>query len=232
MRRTIPFFLLAAMLMACEDTVAPERAVPADLDVFVPELARAAVVDTIRGSGDRPAAGEETDWGEAWIISSTIEAGFRPNYGFSQAAMEFWATEASIDLSMTLRYGNQAIGSGAGQASFVNWLPWRERINTSATVGITGACGHIVDANAIYDVKNRFQPDGIVLTSASISRPAVAQQPACVPPDPTPVKVTKEVKGGGDNDEDSDWYICYYTYYYSNVTGALLYTEFHGCQPL
>jgi hypothetical protein len=236
MRRTtlLLFPLLPALFTGgCDDTTGPTAVTSSaeDLDVFIPELAANVAEAVGDPEGDRPAGGDDADYGEeAFIFWTRVIAGFTQTAAWAQASMEFYANYATINLGMDLRYNGKSIGARSASAGFSEWIPLRSRLDTSAAMGITGQCGHIIDAWGTFAVW--FYIPDFTWGKREKTDPAVAAQPTCVPDPPPPVKVTKEIKGGSGEGEDSDWYVCYYTYYYDSVTGRLLRTEFHGCQPL
>jgi hypothetical protein len=229
----------ASLPLACGDAVAPRSAV-IDLDFVLPRLettlpaARVEKSSTTLRSGppDRSAvAGDELppEFNEGAILFRYYSvAGFTEDaqQAFGTSVMHYFANRARQAVDLKLRYNGAEVTSTSALTEDSFFLPWHRSMVTTATLGISGTCGHAVHASGTHNVWDEFITSGQGLLSwskkAASSHDDGAQSP-CLQSGGGP--------GAGGGWSDEQYYICYYYDWYDYL-GAFLFREWVHCVPL
>lgn len=231
MRRTtrrLALLMAALAIAACDDAAGPSPPAAQDLDIFVPALASREPPDDF---GDRSSLsedpGEDADVPDEFdaapaILRSRLIVDFTSTRAYAQAMMEFWGNRGRQDVALDLHYGGKVIATKTASGRRSEILPGIYRIYTTASVAVSGDCGHMADGASNHDAWHEYGAwEWGSETQENFDDEA---QPDC--------EKEERIVQGGNNEDDAEWYICYYTHYYDAETGVYLYTKFHGCEPL
>ncbi|MGH7720029.1 MAG: hypothetical protein ACREON_14455 [Gemmatimonadaceae bacterium] len=228
--------------VACADAVAP-GATDRDLDIIVPKAdpklpaARIHVTSQALGANDPRAFARkgpmtdeippELEHQQAWIERYYTVAGFTGDaqQAYGTAVMSYFANNAEQTVDLRLRYNGSEVASTTGITGDSYLFPWRRSMYTQASLGISEACGHMVDATSKHRVWDEFITSNQgALSWGSETRSSYAgdSQSPCL-----------RTGGGGEGGGwgDQTWYICYY-YDWFDYFGNFLYREWVYCVPL
>lgn len=230
----------ASLQVACGDAIAP-RGAAIDLDFILPTLETqrpAARVDKLSSAlRDMPprrsssVAADELppEFNEAAILLRYYTvAGFTDDahQAYGTSVMHYFANHARQTVDLKLRYNGSEVTSTSGSTEDSFFLPWHRSMVTTATLGISGTCGHAVHAAGTHSVWDEFVTSGQGLLSwghqGASSHGDDAQSP-CLQNAGGP--------GGGGGWSDEQYYICYYYDWYDYL-GAFLFREWVYCVPL
>jgi hypothetical protein len=230
----------AMLHAACGDAVAPPGAA-VDLDFVLPELETklsAARVEKISGPlridpsrRSPPVAADalppEFNEGAILLRYYTV-AGFTDDahQAYGTSVMHYFANRARQTVDLKLRYNGAEVTSTSGFTEESFFLPWHRSMVTTATLGISGTCGHAVHATGTHNVWDEFITSGQGLLSwghKGASSNGDGSQSPCLQSGGGP--------GGGGGWGDEQYYICYYYDWYDYL-GAFLFREWVYCVPL
>lgn len=115
------------------------------------------------------------------ILSYWVDAGFIGNQAYGSASMRYRANYAKIALPIVLLYNNSEVTKTTGITEQTHYLPMIRDIQASATLGVSGSCGHRINATGLFNIHNQF-PLGkgwFAWGAQGVSGGATAAQPAC-----------------------------------------------------
>lgn len=141
--------MLLALLAssACQDTRLPTAPTP----LTAPALS-ASRYPTEEEYAEMPAEFRQAPG----IIHFWVDAGFVSNRAYGAAGMEYLANYAEVFVETTLLRDNQEITRTTGTEEHSFYLPATREISTSASVGVNGSCGHMVNVRGHGKIRNQF----------------------------------------------------------------------------
>lgn len=116
------------------------------------------------------------------IIAAWADAGFVSNRAYGSAGMEYFANYAKIILPVTLLFNNSQVTKTMGYEEEAYFLPMRRSIGAMASMGVTGSCGHLVNADPEFYIHNQFplsKSGWFQWGQKRTTQHASASQPAC-----------------------------------------------------
>ena len=115
------------------------------------------------------------------IFATWVDAGFVSNRAYGRAWMQYFANYAKITLPVTLLYGNRQVTSTTGITELSSLLPAVREMDGYAFLGVSGSCGHTVNATGIFFVRHQFplSKGWFPWGEESESKDDSAMQPAC-----------------------------------------------------
>lgn len=135
----------------------------------------------------------------ATILSTLIDAGFKPGYAYSHAYETYFATHAKIELSLVLKRGETRVDSASTVAVEENLTPFTRKLSAPLNLSTPGPCGYRTDSQAKFHAWHSYPvpPTGIRFEWGLVTVPGSmpAEQPACPPGG----------QGGSDGDSEEDW---------------------------
>lgn len=212
------------VLLACADTTDP-TAPSAVASADAPQL-------STEGGGSAPSPEELAEMPSEFASSPAIydfgtKVEFLPaeNRVIAQGTMSYLASHASQNVTLSLRFDNSPIASTEALGENSDWLPWFRGLSTTASLGVSGACGHLADGGTIHKAWHQFLVGGWKFLSwgnEARSSNDSAEQPQCAPSPPP------SGGGGPDEYEDSCW-LCQQWFYY--IDGEIV-DEWWECDPI
>lgn len=227
--RTLPRLMCALLLAACADTDNPTA--PIDSAIGPPQL-------IIEGGSTSPTPEEFAEMPAEFstyptIIRAWTDVGFLSyeSRAYGQAFMEYFATNAEQAIEMDLLFENAAVTSGSARSAQSNWLPYIRTLWTTTGLGVSGACGHLVNGRSQHEAWHQFIfSGGGFLKWGNAKKPTndSKEQPACAPP-PPPDYQDDGGGGGGGGEYDKTCEMCQQWLYYMD---GILVDEWWECTPV
>lgn len=90
------------------------------------------------------------------IYGLWVDAGFVSGRAYAQASMEYFANHAEIFVKAVLLRDNREITSTTGAEEHSFYLPATRHITASASVGVSGSCGHMLNASGHGKIRHQF----------------------------------------------------------------------------
>ena len=134
---------------------------------------------------------------DAWTDAGFVESESR---AYAMGFMKYLATNATQEVTLDLRFENDPVGTRSASGESADLLPYLRTLWTTATMGVSGSCGHLVDGSTVHKAWHQFLGAGWKFfswgTDGRSSSDSKAQS-SCEPPPPPPPPTS----GGGDGDE-------------------------------
>lgn len=162
--------LLGALVLGCEDPVAPV-AEPDPVPETVPPPSAALTADVPEEFEQPPS-----------IVSWSVDAGFTGDYAWAQAYMRYFANYAQQSAELWVRKGTSTIARRTGASHVSYFLPKVRTLWTDATAGLRESCGHTADAKGRHEAWHQAPlPGGKLFRWAAETRTSsdAAFQPSC-----------------------------------------------------
>ena len=153
----------------------------------------------------------------------TTVAFVEPDGVYAQGYMRYFATDATQQVSLTLRFDDRTVASTSVTGVRENFLPAERTLVTTAPLGVNGSCGHYADGHSSHRVWHKFLISGWKFFSWGTFQDGSydqAEQPACP---------SSGTGGGGDQPYDTDCYSCQQWFWYED--GQIL-DEWWECTPI
>lgn len=153
-----------------------------------------------------PSAEELAQMPSAFLIAPSIfnartVVGFSPEGVWAQGMMDYFATNAEQEVTLTLRRDDRTIYSQTANGLQDDFFPANRSLTTAVSFGVSANCGNTAEGETAHGVWHKFLVSGWKLFSWGefrIPSNKTASQPICeVPPPPT------ESGGGGGGGGDS-----------------------------
>jgi hypothetical protein len=230
----------AVVLMACNEALAPKRAV-ADLDIVVPNLrndARANYgVQRVNGplswanssgrhgpafDGMPSGLSSDSGWAEQAAGRLSQTAGFTADpAAYGEGLFYYRGTSASVTENVTVSYNNAQVAQQSGSASDWHLVPPFPGVDdyvldAQVAIGVGGQCGNTV--SSVGTGKTWFTLGLMSWGEFSETQSKVKGQPACL----------TQQAGSSREDIGDQWYDCYWIDWY-DAEGNYLYTQDLGC---
>lgn len=90
------------------------------------------------------------------ILSYRVDAWFSGGRAHGSAHMRYLANYGEIVVPVTLLYNNAEVTRTTGYAELASFLPMERDLYATASMGVTGSCGHTVNATGIFSIHNQF----------------------------------------------------------------------------
>ncbi len=159
------------------------------------------------------------------VIFSTVD-----RRAIARGYMTYFATDATQDVEIDLRFENQQIASNRVQGVASDFFPWVRLLETKVGVGVSGTCGHLADGTTSHKAWHHFTITGwknFEWGHDGVGSGDSAEQPPC--PEPPPESPYGGGGGGGDDEYESDCEYCQEWLYY--VDGDLV-DYWWECSPI
>lgn len=139
--------LLGALILGCEDPVAP---VPEpDPPAAEPPTSTAIAAEASEEFEEPPVI-------HAW----DVDVGFSADYAWAQAYMKFFANYANQTVDLWVRKGVSTVAHRTGESHASYIAPWRRTLWTHASARIMESCGHAADGRGRHEAANQIPVDG------------------------------------------------------------------------
>jgi hypothetical protein len=177
----------AAVLLACADATDP--AAPAAsllLDEAPPPI--------LEEGGTEPTPAELAAMPAEFQANPTLLAystsvAFGDGRALAKASMRYFATNATQEVTLKLRYENREIAAATAYGEDSHFFPLIGTLSTTAALGVSSSCGHLADAASVHTGWHQFIVGGWKFlrwgTTARSSHDDDRQAP-CEPPPPPP----------------------------------------------
>lgn len=154
----------------------------------------------------------------ATILKAKTYPGFAAGNGaYAQGFMEYFATDASQDVTLILRKGEREIGRRTAQGQQGDLLPWIRTLWTNVTLPFSESCGHMADGMSQHRAHHKFLVDGWKDFSwnhvATPSEGWAEQQPCPEPPPQDPPSDGRSGPGKG-GEYEAECYSCQQWFWY------------------
>jgi hypothetical protein len=205
--RWFPRIVCAVVVLACADAADPVApSLPAELDVTPLHVEIGSSEPSIEDLEQMPLEFR----GNPTLLDYWTDVGFIPaeSRSYAQGYMKYFATNATQDVKLDLRFENRGIATRTAYGEEANIFPNVRSLWTTALLGVSGSCGHLADGATIHRAWHQFIAGGWKFfswgTAAGTSGDA-AEQTGCEPP-PPPTQRT----GNAGNDPEVYQLVCEY----------------------
>jgi hypothetical protein len=115
------------------------------------------------------------------ILGYWTKTGFVGSQAWARAWMQYWANYAKVSVELSLLYNNAHVTTTTGYSEQASVLPAVRELEAFTSLGVSGSCGHTVNATGIFYVHHQA-PVGkgwFVFGEEKRSESASAAQPPC-----------------------------------------------------
>lgn len=95
------------------------------------------------------------------ILNYWVHAFFAGNRAYGQAGMDYFATDGTVTVIASLFRDDRHITSTTGVSADSDFLPRTRSLIAQASMGISGTCGYLVNANGKFHIFNKFLVKGV-----------------------------------------------------------------------
>jgi hypothetical protein len=164
------------------------------------------------------------------IFNARTAVGFTADGAYAQGRMDYFATDAEQDVTLTLRRDDRAVYSETAKEGQADFFPANRSMTTTASFSVSANCGNTAEGKTAHRAWHKFLVSGWKLLSwghQAVPSGKSEPQPTCEELSPTPESGGGD-GGGGDDPYDTGCESCqqWFWYEYGQVVD-----EWWECTP-
>lgn len=218
--------ICALSLLACASERNPTAPGRDSAAIAVPLLEQAASEPSPEELAELPAEFQTAPS----IFNARTEVEFTSDGVYARGTMDYFATDAEQDVTLTLRRDDREVYSRTARDVQEDFFPAMRSLSTIVSFGVDASCGNSADGSTAHRVWHKFIVGSWKYFSwGRDEEPSGdgAEQPAC--PEPAPPPTSEPGTGGGGGDYDTGCVSCQQWFWYEY--GQLV-DEWWECTPV